>query len=176
MGGAPFLEDDGRMSDNEWSDLRWCGEPPVLAAEAMDEWIAMLRQCDPWNEMRLDDVPGEFRAVFKELLDAGDGLNPAARAKRLRQVSRRHGAYRRRQGCPAFVFRKEIAFAEQAIAIVLVRNGAAPMIVMTIQSSYVPVMQAIVRATYSGYVDWAERSDGPSDGPSDEPSDERGMC
>ena len=155
------------MSDKEWSDLRWCGEPPVLAAEAMEEWIAMLRHCDPWHDMFLDDVPGEFRAVFEELLGAADDLSPAVRAKRLRRASRDHGAFRRRQGCPAFVFRKEIALAERAIATVLVRNGAAPMVVMTIQSSYVPVMRAIVRATYSGYVDWAERSD--------ERSDERGM-
>ena len=147
------------MSEKDWSDLRWCGEPPVLADEAMDEWIAMLRQCDPWNDMFLDDLPGEFRAVFEELLEATDDLTPAVRAKRLRLVARDHGAFRRRQRCPAFVFRKEIAFAERAIAAVLVRNGAAPAVVMTIQSSYAPVMRAIVRATYSGYVDWAERSD-----------------
>ena len=152
------------MSDEEWSDLRWCGGPPVLAAEAMEEWVAMLRQCDPWNEMFLDDVPGEFRAVFEELLHAADDV-PAVRAARLRYAAREHGAFRRRQGCPAFVFRKEVAFAERAIAVSLVRAGAAPAVVMTIQNSCAPVMRAIVRATYSGYVDWGERPGGESGWP-----------
>lgn len=150
------------MSDREWSDLRWCGGPPVLAAEAMEEWVAMLRVCDPWNAMFLDDLPGEFRAVFEELLYATDDVLPAVRAARLRHAAREHGAFRRRQGCPAFVFRKEVAFAERAIAAALVRAGAAPAVVMTIQNSFAPVMRAIVRATHGGYIDWAERRDGES--------------
>lgn len=147
------------MSDQEWSEPRWYGGPPVLAADAMDEWVAMLRPCNPWNEMFLDDLPGEFRAVFEELLHATDDDLPAVRAARLRYAAREHGAFRRRQGCPAFVFRKEVAFAEQAIASALVRAGASPALVMTIQNSFMPVMGAVVRATYGGYVDWAEGRD-----------------
>lgn len=144
------------MSDQEWSELRWCGGPPALAAEAMDGWVATLRQCDPWNEMFLDDLPGEFRAVFEELLFTTDDRVPAVRAARLRHAARQHGAFRRRQGSPAFIFRKEVAFAERAIAVALVRAGAAPAVVTTMQNSFAPVMRAILRATYAGYVDWAE--------------------
>ena len=147
------------MSDQDWSDLRWRGGPPVPAAEAMGEWVAMLRPCDPWDEMFLDDLPGEFRAVFEELLHTADDTMPGVRAARLRHAARQHGAFRRRQGCPAFIFRKEVAFAERAIAVALARAGAAPALVMAIQNSFTPLMRAVVRATYGGYVDWAECRD-----------------
>jgi len=146
------------VCDRDWFDLWWC-EAPVLAADAMDDWLAMLRACDPWRAMFLDDVGGEFHAVLRALFQSGDGLTPDVRAARLRRAAREHGAFRRRQGAPALVFADEIAFAEEAIACALMRTGASPALVTTVHDSLVPVLRAVERATYTGYVDWGERYD-----------------
>jgi hypothetical protein len=119
----------------------------------MEEWVVMLRACRPWNEMFLDDVTGEFRGVLEELLQSDDEQTPRKKAARLRDVARAHGAFRRRQGCPAPILAEEIDFAQDAIAAALMRGGAAPAAVATIQDSLVPVMRAIERATYGGYAD-----------------------
>jgi hypothetical protein len=106
--------------------------------------------------MFLDDVAGEFRAVLEELLRTTGVLGPRARATRLRDVARAHGAFRRRQGCPAYILREEMIIAEDAIAIALVRSGADAALVTTVQDSLIPVMRAVERAEYSGYVDVKE--------------------
>ncbi|HEX4681182.1 MAG TPA: hypothetical protein VH277_00665 [Gemmatimonadaceae bacterium] len=107
--------------------------------------------------MFLDDVGGEFRAVLEELLCAGDDRAPDVRATRLRTVARAHGAFRRRQGCPALVLSEEVVFAEDAIAAALMRSGVAPAVVTIVQESIAPLLRAIERASYSGYVDWSDR-------------------
>ena len=108
--------------------------------------------------MFLDDVGGEFRAVFEELLWAGDERAPDVRAARLRTAARAHGAFRRRQRCPAVVLSEEVAFAENAIAVALMRGGAADDVVTIVRESFAPLLRAIERASYGGYVDWGERS------------------
>jgi len=147
---------DPDVSDREWPDLRWCGEPPVLAAEAMEDWLATLRACRPWNDMWLDDVTGGFRAVLEELLQCGGLLPPGVRAARLRAVAREHGAFRRRQGYHALILAEEISVAEDSIVAALMRTGVAPEIVATIRDSLAPVMRATERAAYAGYVDGGE--------------------
>ncbi|HWH51411.1 MAG TPA: hypothetical protein VN651_07695 [Gemmatimonadaceae bacterium] len=145
------------MTDREGHDGRWCGGPPAVAAEAMDGWVDILRARQPWSDMPLDDVGGEFRSVFEIVLHRRDELDPDARAARLRRAARAHGAFRRRQGCQALVLSEEGTMAEEAIAIALVRSGAAPAVVTTMQDSLGPVLRAVERAAYSGYVDWGER-------------------
>jgi hypothetical protein len=104
----------------------------------------------------LDDVSGAFRAVLDALLQPGDARTPDQRAARLRRAARAHGAYRRRQGCPAIILAEETAIAEDAIAAALLRGGAPPAVAATIQHSMAPVMRAVERAMYSGYVDCGE--------------------
>jgi hypothetical protein len=123
---------------------------------AMADWIALLRTCHPWSEMVLDDVAGEFRAVLDEVLRTTGAPAPRARAARLRQVARAHGAFRRRQGCPALVLKDELTIAEEAIAIALTRSGADHALVTTVQDSLIPVLRAVERAEYGGYVDVKE--------------------
>lgn len=122
----------------------------------MDDWADLVRACHPWSEMFLDDVTGEFRAVLEELLQ-GDHAPSEYRSARLRRAARAHGAFRRRQGCPSLVLAEEIAFAESAIAAVLMRGGASMAAIAKVQDTLAPVMRAIERATYSGYVDGSER-------------------
>ena len=152
MGYTPFLMDHD-VTDRKSRDSGWCDEPPVLAAEAIDAWAAMIRASQPWNEMFLDDLTGEFPAVLFELLRSTVGAEWDVRAARLRALAREHGAFRRRQACSALVLTEEVALAEEAIAAALIRTGAGPELVMTIQDSLAPVMEGIERAMYSGYVD-----------------------
>ena len=146
------------MSNRDWSESAWRREPPVFADEAMDEWTAMVRRRCPWNEMFPDDLSGEFRAVLEELLQP-DEPSTERRASRLRHVAREHGAFRRRQGCQAMILAEEIAVADDAIAMAVVRGGGSPAVIATIQDSLAPVMRAIKRAMYSGYVDSYEPPD-----------------
>jgi hypothetical protein len=141
------------VTDRERSDSGWCHRPPALAAEAIDAWAAMLRASHPWNEMFLDDLTGEFPAVLEALLRSTDGADWDVRATRLRALAREHGAFRRRQSCSALVLTEEVALAEEAIAAALIRTGAGPETMMSIQDSLAPVMEGIERAMYSGYVD-----------------------
>ena len=140
------------MSDRELPS-RWGGGAPVLAGEVMGDWLELIGTCRPWSDMPLDDMSGEFRAVLEELLEPNGELALDPRASRLRRLSRAHGAFRRRQGCPALVLREEAALAQEAIEIALARSGAAPAVVMLIHDSLVEVLRSIERAAYSGYVD-----------------------
>jgi len=117
----------------------------------------LVQACAPWRGMALDDVTGEFRGVLQEVLRMTDDAGPDARAERLRRVARRHGAFRRHQGCPAPVLGEEIAFAAEAIEMALVRSGATPSVVVIIRDSLAPVLRAIARAMYGGYVDVIDR-------------------
>lgn len=141
------------MNDRESPDFHWCDSAPVVASDAIEAWVAMLRAAHPWNEMMLDDLTGELPAVLEELLRSADGNEPDVRATRLRALAREHGAFRRRQACSALVLADEMALAEEAIAAALLRTGARPEVLMTIQDSLAPVMRGIERAMYSGYVD-----------------------
>ena len=141
------------MTDREFPSRRWGGASPVLAGEVMGDWLHLIRTCRPWSDMPLDDLSGEFRAVLDELLEPREELALDPRASRLRCVSRAHGAFRRRQGCPALVLREEAALAEEAIEIALTRTGAEPAVVMLIHDSLVAVLRSVERAAYGGYVD-----------------------
>jgi len=144
------------VSECEWSGRRRRGSPLRASDVAMEDWIALLRTCRPWSEMLLDDVAGEFRAVLEEMLRTTDDSGLRTRAARLRAVARAHGAFRRRQGCPAVVLKEELTIAEEAIAIALTRSGADHALVTTVQDSLIPVLRAVERAEYSGYVDGKE--------------------
>ena len=124
--------------------------------EAMADWIALLRTGEPWNRMLLDDVTGEFRSVLQALLCMPDDCTPGVRAARLRRGARAHGAFRRRQGCRGPVLKEELTAAEDAIAIALQRSGAEAALIATFQASLRPVISAVERAAYGGYVDMDE--------------------
>lgn len=141
------------VSDREWPDLRWSGDPDLLPDLLMDDWTAMITARCPWNEMFLDDVSGEFRAVLKELLRPRGQFAPHECAARLRGAAREHGAYRRRQGYHAVILAEELAVAEDAIAAAIERSGAPAAVIADIQSSLRPVLRALERAMYSGYAD-----------------------
>jgi hypothetical protein len=141
------------VSDREFPNRRWCGAAPVLADEVMGDWVDLIQCRSPWSAMPLDDMTGEFRAVLEELLEPVEALTPELRAARLRFVSRAHGAFRRRQGCPPHLLQDDVAFAGEAIEVALMRNGAATAVIMTIHDSLVAVLGAIERATLSGYTD-----------------------
>jgi hypothetical protein len=151
MGDTPFCDGWLAVNDGDWLDLHWCGEPRLLAREAMDEWLTLLRARCPWDEMPLDDVSGEFRAVVEELLRSSSDRPPDARAHMIRRAARDHGAFRQRQGFHAIILAEEVSVAEDAIAAALVRGGVSPRDAATFQKSLRPVMRAIERAMYGGY-------------------------
>lgn len=141
------------MSDSKWSHGQRSGEFRPIADEVMADWISMLRRRPPWNAMLLDDMTGEFRPLLAELLHAQTADDVHARAERIRRLGRAHGAFRRRQRCPALVLREELFIADEAIGMALMRMGAESDLITTIQDSLAPLIRAVERAEYGGYVD-----------------------
>jgi hypothetical protein len=97
------LERRADVNDREWRDLRWYGASPVAADEAMAAWLSDLRARCPWNEMFIDDVSGEYRAVLDALLGPSQTPSSDQRPWPLWRAAREHAAFRRRQGYHAIV-------------------------------------------------------------------------
>jgi hypothetical protein len=86
------------------------------------EWAAHAHGRDPWRTMPLDDLLGELPDVTSALL-AVVGAREAGHEQRdpvaLVDAARRHGAFRRRQGCAAPVLADDYEALRRALRSVL---------------------------------------------------------
>lgn len=90
------------------------------------EWASHVQGRDPWRTMPLDDLLGELPAVTEALL-AVVGAREAGQERRdgsaLEAAARRHGAFRRRQGCTASVLSDDYEALRRAIRSTLRASG-----------------------------------------------------
>jgi hypothetical protein len=88
-----------------------------------------------------------------ELLDFADGVDTTSRRRRLDRAARRHGAFRRAQGCAESTVRLDFAVIRQAFRDALRESGAAPATVREATRCLLPDWFLARRAAHCGYAD-----------------------
>lgn len=90
------------------------------------EWGAHAQGREPWKAMPLDDLLGELPAVTAALLEEVGNRESGSEVRNatvLEEAARRHGAFRRRQGCAVTVLSDDYEVLRRAIRSTLRTSG-----------------------------------------------------
>jgi hypothetical protein len=139
--GEPF-------DSNDWNFYT-----ALTADTVMRAWEMLVEGAEPWAVMPPDDRAGYVRVLVSELLDFADGIDVRDRRCRLDRVARRHGAYRRAQGCAESTLKLDFIAMRQALRDALRESGATPSTVREATRCLLPDWQLAHRAAHVGFFD-----------------------
>jgi hypothetical protein len=132
-------------------DAAWSGRCSITPALIVFCWSSQTNR-DPWSAMPLDDRFGYLRRLVDELLDLGDGIDSPARGRRLFEIARRHGAYRRRQSCEKLIVLQDFAALREALRDAMAMAGVPPHAIRHATRSLLPDWRMARRAALLGFV------------------------